>query len=392
MNTQTRLLRKTALAAAVAIVVSGVASVGDFAGLETGMSPFVSTAYAAGDGGSGGGQKGAMGESRGGQGGKGAGGQGHKGGKSMADVLADEADDDSDRPDWAGVPGGEGRPGGGGNPSPGDTKGDLYGDVILLLRNPVTGLPILGVDPETGLEWPQACTSEDCSTSVLMVGNEIPAGTTTFEVDFGRASVVRSPDSVVDHALDEALSKLTADGVTLGTDEAGRITILVNGVVTGTIDSPVENLALYIDLMEGLATNETSPTEAALLASGLANLDTAASLLAGVYDKTGDISLDFVVNENVFAGIVEQGDVYDFSTFNYSTRDYGDVTYVYTLDGGATFDTATLDVDAYLLAINGDLPDGAAAEFAAAADDALEVIELIHTQVHYLTEPLPGTQ
>ncbi len=93
MNTQTRLLRKTALAAAVAIVVSGVASVGDFAGLETGMSPFVSTAYA-GDGGSGNGQKGAMGERpwrSGGQGGKGAGagGQGQRGGKSVADVLAE---------------------------------------------------------------------------------------------------------------------------------------------------------------------------------------------------------------------------------------------------------------------------------------------------------------
>ena len=107
MNTQTKLLRKTALAAAVAIVVSGVASVGDFAGLETGMSPFVSTAYA-GDNGSGGGQKGAMGEGRGGQGAKGAGGAGHRGGKSVQDVLADVDGDDSDRPDWAGVPGGEG--------------------------------------------------------------------------------------------------------------------------------------------------------------------------------------------------------------------------------------------------------------------------------------------
>jgi hypothetical protein len=386
MNTQTRLLRKTALAAAVAIVVSGVASVGDFTGLETGMSPFVSTAYA-GEGGSGNGQKGAMGEGRGGQGARGAGGQGHKGGKSMADVLAedDDGDDDSDRPGWAGVPGGEGRPGGGGNPSPGDIKGDLYGDVILLLRDPVTGLPIPDEDG-----WLQACTAADCSTYVSMVDNEIPAGATTFEVEFGRASVVRSPTSVVDHALDEALTKLTADGVTLDTDEAGRITILVNGVVTSTIDSPLENLALYIDLLKGLAEGGSATVDAL---GTLATLDTAASLLAGVADKTGDISLDFVVNENVFAGIVEADAVYSFAGFTYDRAYPTDYTYLWAPDTETAPVYKELNINVYLDAINDPLPDAGdfAALFAAAADDALEVIELVHTQVVISEEPLPGT-
>ena len=133
MNTQTRLLRKTALAAAVTIVVSGVALVGDFAGLETGMSPFVSTAYA-GDNGPGGGQKGAMGENRGGEGGRGAGGQGHKGGKSMADVLAeDDGDDDSDRPSWAGVPGGDSV--GGGPPAGCQAASDANSDLLIDLAD-----------------------------------------------------------------------------------------------------------------------------------------------------------------------------------------------------------------------------------------------------------------
>ena len=365
-----------------------MASMFDMNVFHAGLSTVVSSAYAgdSSDSSGSGGKQGAMGDNRGGQGKKGAGSEGHRGGKSMSDLLADDDDDsDSDRPDWAGVPGGEGRPGGGGNPSPGDTKGDIYGDMILLLRDPVTGLPILTADG-----WTQACTDVACTPelAVEMVDGEVPSGVTTLEVDLGRASVARSPDSVIDHALDEALSKLTVDGAVLGTDAAGRITITVNGVVT-TIDSPLENLALYVDLMEGLASDATSRAEAAL--GSLATLDTAASLLAGVADKTGDISLDYVVNENVIVGLVDTGEVYDFSGFTYD-RDFDNVTYFYTLDGGTTVQSATLDVDVYLQAINGDVPSVGefAALFATAADDALEVIELTHTQIHY--EVLPGTQ
>jgi hypothetical protein len=263
------------------------------------------------------------------------------------------------------------------NPTPGVTKGDLYGDVILLVRDPVTGLPILAAD-EDGNMWPQACTSEDCSTAVLMVDNEIPAGATTFEVDFGRASVVRSPTSVVDHALDEALAKLTADGAVISTDPAGRITITVGGV-TSTIDSPLENLALYIDLVKGLVSG--SATVDAL--GDLATLDTAASLLAGAADKTGDISLDFLVNENVFAGVAEAGDVYSYDGFKYDRTYPTDYTFWYSPDGLVAPVEKTMDINDYLEFVNGTLPaaDQSAALFAAAADDALEVIELVHTQI-----------
>ena len=139
---------------------------------------------------------------------------------------------------------------------------------------------------------------------------------------------------------------------------------------------------------------EISPAvaEAALDALGLAWLDTAASLLAGLADKTGDITLDYLVNENVIAGVVEPGDYYVYSEFEY-TRDYP-TTYEYWVSiDGALPTTATLDINAYLAdeSVNGALPDADdyAALFAAAADDALEVIELVHTQSH--TEPLPGT-
>jgi hypothetical protein len=356
-------------------------------------------------GGSGGGSSG--GSSSGGgssnQGGSdGAAGSGGQSGASgqggrPSDGPSDEADDDSDRPAWAG-----GNPelnphagAGTGNPSSGTTKGDMYGDLVVLLRDLATGEPIVAgtsVDPETGEEITEyyVCLDADCATTVATVLGEIPEGVTAIEVDFGRSSVARAPDKVTDHALDEALSKL-ADADEVALDVSGRIVYSIDGTWY-TIDSPLENLALYIDLATGLAADSTTATEAALDALGLATLDMAASLLAGVADKTGDITLDYVVNENVIAGVVEAGVYYDYTDFAY-TRDYPtEYTYWVSIDGALPV-TATLDINAYLAdpSVNGELPESTdyAALFAAAADDALEVIELVHTQIY--TEILPGT-
>jgi hypothetical protein len=325
--------------------------------------------------GAGGGQSG-----QGGQGQKSSGGQGGK--KGMDKIL--EADDDSDRPPWAGGDptanphsgGGEGKPA-----AAGTMKGDEYGDLIVLKRDPVTGEPLT----EEG-EY-LVCLDAACVETVPTVDGEVPEGVTAIEVDFGRAAVARSPDKVIDKALDDAITKLTADGVVLSTDAAGRITYTVDGV-TNTIDSPLENLALYIDLVAGLSSDSTSATESAL--GDLATLDTAAALFAGVADKTGDITLDYTVYQNVIADVVEQGDYYDYSSLTY-TRDYPDNYSYYVSIDGADPVTMTLDINAYLEAINGALPaaDEYASLFSAAADDSVEVIELIHTTVH--TEVLPGT-
>jgi hypothetical protein len=284
---------------------------------------------------------------------------------------------------------------GAGNPSSGTTKGDMYGDLVVLLRDLATGAPIVAgtsVDPETGEEITEyyVCLDADCTTTVSTVLGEIPEGVTAIEVDFGRSSVARAPDKVTDHALDEALSKL-ADADEVALDVSGRIVYSIDGAWY-TIDSPLENLALYIDLAAGLAADSTTATEAALEALGLASLDTAASLLAGVADKTGDITLDYLVNENVVAGVVEPGVYYDYTDFAY-TRDYPtEYTYWVSIDGALPV-AMTLDVNAYLAdaSVNGELPDATdyAALFAAAADDALEVIELVHTQIY--TQILPGT-
>lgn len=308
---------------------------------------------------------------------------GQQGGKKGMDKVL-EGDDDSDRPEWAGgnptlnphSGGGEGKP-----DDAGTMKGDDYGDLIVLLRNPVTGEPIT----ENG-EY-LVCLDAACTETVPTVDGEVPEGVTAIEVEFGRAAVGRSPSKVTDHALAEAIDKLTADGAVITQDEAGRITITIDGI-SSTIDSPLENLALYIDLMTGLASDATSAAEAAL--GSLATLDTAASLLAGVADKTGDITIDYVVYNNVIVDVVESGDYYDFSSFAYVRSFPTDYSYYYTPDGGVTVLSATLNVNDYLDATNGTLPtDGGVTLFTAAADDAVEVIELIHTQIH--EGVLPGT-
>ena len=394
MKTRNTILRKTALAAAVVLLVGGVSTMNDPILSGTGYG-WISSAYAAEDGGGkgSGGHQGAMGEGRGGQGAKGAGGQGHRGGKSVKDVLAedDDGDSDSDRPEWAGVAGGEGRPGGGGNPQPGDTKGDDYGDMIMVVRDPVTGVPLdVNGLPTYEVAEMLVCTDADCTyldkdSWVAKVDGEIPAGVTPIEVDLGRSSLVRSPDAVIESRLDEALALIkSADSISQ--DTAGRIVVTVDGEEK-TIDSPLENLALYIDLMQGLISDETTATEAALAAAGLANLDTAASLLAGVHDKTGDITLDYVMYMDYFAGVSA-----DFTGFTYD-RDYPDnYTYWWTPDGVVDPVSVELNINAYLQAINGDLPldSDYAALYAAAADDAVEVIELIHTQV-VVGDQLPGS-
>ena len=74
----------------------------------------------------------------------------------------------------------------------------------------------------------------------------------TGEVDFGRISEARSPDTVFDSQLEDVVVNLaTADCVTL--DPAGRLVTsrVVDGVVTtGEIDSPLQNLAMYKQLMQ----------------------------------------------------------------------------------------------------------------------------------------------
>ena len=106
-----------------------------------------------------------------------------------------------------GIPGSPTDGGGGGAP-------DL-GDLIVLNRD-AWGLPILTDD---GCQQPIGLPSENCllecgdTEPCLVPVNDLCAvavgfETCTQEVDFGRTSVIRSPDSVIEQSLEEVVTKL----------------------------------------------------------------------------------------------------------------------------------------------------------------------------------------
>jgi hypothetical protein len=186
-------------------------------------------------------------------------------------------------------------------------------------------------------------------------------------VDFGRLNLGRAPDPVIEHAFDEAINKMNiATEMTL--DPAGRLVLTLPDTETGldvvkTIDSPGENLALYIEMMTDgdWYTEDVTPTsqggrpqdnwplgggpskdqrpvldesaQELLEALGYGDLGIqgshkwedsdgkviwqvelddnelllAASLLAAAADKTGSITLDKVVYINSIFGINQLG-------------------------------------------------------------------------------------
>lgn len=317
---------------------------------------------------------------------KGAGG-GTKGagkGKSSDSVFRASPSEDSDRPEWAGVKGGKG---GGGvrPPSSGTKKGDLYGDMVVLLRDE-NGVPILvdgkvqvvayyydasgNLVPLTDAAGNLLVIPYDPATGDLVTQMTVDGVTYTVsggEVELGRLSVSRAPAKVLDHSLDEALSKLTASGVVIGLDSTGRLT--VDGV---TIDSPLENLALYkLYMTTGSITGVTLP----------AGFDPA-SLFAAAADKTGTILVDTVIYLNSIVGINSGTTYYDFSTYNYDRyTEWGSATAeVLVLQPDGSYVPTVVNVyDAVFNSTNWtDTTAGGADDFAAAADDYLQVIEFVH--------------
>ena len=389
MKTKRLTLKRSVVAASVACLLAVPLVTSNISG-GIANAGFISDVQAAQGTGS---QQGGQGGMRGGQGQQGAGGQstqGGQGGKSGMDrILEAEDDSDSDRPDWAGGDKELNPHRGEGNPAPGDMKGDEYGDLWVYVRDEITGLPVT-VDCDSGTCYQVVvCTDADCTTTELFELStdpeaELPAGVVAAEVDLGRLNLGRAPTTVLEHAEDEALSKITADGVTLSLDPAGRI--MVDGV---TIDSPLENLALYIAVISG---DQTVLSALEPLLAESSALEIAAALLGGSADKTGEITNDVVFYSNVIYNLVPGGEDYvDYSAMTYDRSIYNTVVdYHYYDTDGVTVLNATVNLKDYLEATQPALPEeGGITLFTVASDDSLEVVELIHTQVHETL--LPGT-
>jgi len=335
--------------------------------------------------------------------------------------LEVEPGEDSDRPDWAGREGDRDQTPGGGSQGGDRMKGTLYGDLYVILRD-VNGVPILNdggfVQPiafEVDAQGNLVPVLDENGNYVLLPLDEegaidptqIPEGElwVAAEVEFSRLSVGRSPDMVLDRSLSEAyVAFLDADTVTL--DAGGRIVVNEE-----TLDAPLINLALYIDLLtygnlilrdaDGNPILDENGDVRPLLPTSIlpdsdpalsqADLDLAASLFAAAADKTSVVTVDMVVYMNSILGIdgTLPGDYVDFSSFTYDRAsalsgvtatvlvEQPDGTYVVkdvsVLDavfGGedGTFDPVTENVTASMV-------DG----FTAASDDALQVLEFIHT-------------
>ena len=393
MNSRAVFGRKSMIAGAVAVLLAaplatskisgGIASAGLIGEAQAAQGAGQQSGQGAGMGGQGGGGQGQMG------GGGGAGTQGGQGGKKgISKVLEADDDSDSDRPSWAGGDKEENPHRGEGNPQPGDMKGDEYGDLWVFVRDPSTGLPVTVTCDAGTCYQVVVCADAECTTTETFELStdpeaELPEGVAPLEVDLGRLNLGRAPTTVVEHAEDEAMSKITVDGATLTLDPAGRI--VVDGV---TIDSPLENLALYIAIMTG-DTQVLAALEP-LLPDDSATFELAASLLGASADKTGEITPDVVFYSNIIYGLVPGGaDYVDYTALDYDrAATYKDTTVTYqelNADGTTTPVTGTI-YDLVFAGVPLTDNNGGIDAFTAASNDALQVIEFIHEPIHDLQQ------
>ncbi|MCK5692518.1 MAG: hypothetical protein KAI08_06700 [Bacteroidales bacterium] len=333
------------------------------------------------------------------------------------------ADDDSDKPEWAGKDGEGDNPHPSTNPSPGITKGGDYGDLYELLRTD-DGVAIMTNDYGDGTEWFVQPVNVDGVALTLNEEGELIDPTQAIAVEFGRLNIVRSPPSVLDQAFAESMKVLTGAGVdgrvvhNISLDFCGRLTSEYSDDggdhIFKTIDSPRENMAIYKEIMQNFFT----PRLAFLEGYGFDPLTIAASCFAGGSDKTGTVIEDELIYINGFmecAGLVpivnaneydSNGDLREYFNFTaygfvYDRSVYGTRYIQYLVDeyGYHAPDPVTglsagpvytiLDVfegNVFPYYGNGRFTDRwddvdhviAAELFALAIDDAVQVLEYIH--------------
>ncbi|MDO1559501.1 hypothetical protein Q0812_08685 [Brevundimonas sp. 2R-24] len=316
------------------------------------------------------------------------GGQGQgQGGRSLDDIFRDIGgegeEEDSDRPDWAGTPGG-GSDHGGGRPSmAGSKRGDLFGDLWVILRDE-NGVPIL--TPEG---WVQPLDANGNPVPLDEEGAPIDE-TLVQEVELGRLNVGRAPNSVLDRRAEEVVTLLNA-ATDLSTDASGRL-VITTADGTSTIDSPLENLAIYVALL----TQGTIPGVSDLpgtaydhLVDGVftaADLQASASFLAAATDKTSPFTADEIAYINAFLGIntATRGSatwsVIDYSDFTYDRSDvYGSATAtVLVQQADGTWVAQTVNIYEAVFGSVDATVSGSLDAYTRAADDARTVVNFLH--------------
>lgn len=401
VNMKTRFASGLLAGVAVAVLAAMPVSIERLVSSDDGV---MSIANAQGKGQGGGQGQGSAGANRGGQGGQG--GQGGKGGAGSGggSTVPSATEEDSDKPSWAGQGGGGNPNAGTGDPEsdrpawagkgvtkpgggkPTTDRGDLYGDLFVVLRD-ANGVPILKeIVTEKGTIYVVQPLDADGNLIPLDAEGKPIDESLTVEVELSRLNVARSPAKVTDRALSEAVATLNAaTDVTL--DAAGRLVVLIDGTWK-TIDSPIENLGLYLDLMaDGSISGVTNPVITAAFPNlfdgtkTAADLKTAAVLLAAVADKFTSLSLDAVMYANNLIGVNDPstGTYVDLTNVSYDRSDtYSNVTAtVLVLQADGTYKAETVNIyDAVFKSV--DVTATQAAGYAQAVDDARAVINYIH--------------
>jgi len=224
-----------------------------------------------------------------------------------------------------------------GKPGGTDQEEPDFGDLIVLARDangvPIPSPTVAVPDPETGATveggmcwqpvaavdfsyegWdepadrvvsPLESTAATDGSGWLIPVDQYTCGIEPYfatyaqEVDFGRVNEARSPDAVFESQLADVLVSLaTADSTSL--DPAGRMVASSCGTdeatITGTIDSPLQNLAIYRQLMLTGSIGVSIPREADVMT-------TAARGVGAASDKTGAITVDMIVYMNQLMGL-----------------------------------------------------------------------------------------
>lgn len=129
-------------------------------------------------------------------------------------------------------------------------------------------------------------------------------------VEMGRLNVAKSPTKVIDKANKDALVTLFASPELYKlTSLDAVIAAIKSGVLPGTttpivrIDSPLQNLGLYKDLL----TDGKLVSSSGTVFSGLSNTDLLAIFLGGAADKAGAaVSVNTVTNLNIIFGLTDK--------------------------------------------------------------------------------------
>lgn len=217
-----------------------------------------------------------------------------------------------------------------------------YAPVGNPLTNPADGREVSPV-PLGGLGW----LGEECDVATNVGatpdGYDPPKdyNLDVEEVHFGRMNSGRSPPRVLDSQLVEAYVTMTTTGHIIGWDHAGRITVddpLTDPYPDKTIDSPLQNLAIYRELLTyGMLQHGVQlPEDWGDMPAGF--LDWAAAALGASAEKDnywvdGPINLDLVVYFNRIIGIPGPSSAYaipgdgaigaiDENYFDYSEYEY----------------------------------------------------------------------